>query len=144
VLGEYTNTAQYVTRSTNTRNVSNNAWQVALSWVLTGEDASFRGVIPSHNFNLNQGTWGSVELVARISQLTVDSDAFAGTASTRLADPSAQASKATDYGIGIGWDLSRQVRVMLNYDQTKFQGGAPNGADRPDEKVIVTRFQYSL
>jgi hypothetical protein len=28
--------------------------------------------------------------------------------------------------------------------QTKFQGGAANGADRPDEKVIITRFQYSL
>ena len=78
------------------------------------------------------------------SQLTVDSDAYAGTAATRLADPSTQASKATDYGIGIGWDLSREVRVMLDYDQTKFQGGAANGGNRPDEKVIITRFQYAL
>jgi len=144
VLGEYTNTAQIVTRSTNTQNVSNNAWQVALTWVLTGEDATFRGVIPSHNFNLKQGTWGDVELVARISKLSVDSDAYLGGTAVRLADPASQAAKATDYGIGIGWDLNRQIRIMLDYDQTKFQGGAPNGGDRPDEKVLITRFQYSL
>ena len=144
VLGEYTNTTQFVTRATNSQNVSNNAWQIALSWVLTGENASFRGVIPSHNFNLKQGAWGDVELVARISKLTVDGDAYLGSTATRLADPSTQASKATDYGIGLGWDLSRQFRIMIDYDQTKFQGGAANGADRPDEKVLITRFQYSL
>ena len=144
ILGEYTNTAQYVTRSTNTQNVSNNAWQIALSWVLTGEDATFRGVIPSRNFNLKQGAWGSLELVGRVSKLSVDSDAFIGGSTARLANPSSQAAKATDYGIGLGWDLNRQFRIMLDYDQTTFQGGAPNGADRPDEKVLITRFQYSL
>jgi phosphate-selective porin OprO/OprP len=144
VLGEYTNTAQFVSRSTNTQNVSNNAWQVALSWVLTGEDASFRGVIPSNRFNLSKGHWGDVELVARVSQLKVDSNAYIGPGATQLANPSTQASKATDYGIGIGWDLSREVRIMLDYDQTSFTGGAAKGADRPDEKVIITRFQYSL
>jgi phosphate-selective porin OprO/OprP len=144
VLGEYTNTAQFVTRSTNTQNVSNNAWQIALSWVLTGENASLRGVIPAHNFNLKQGHWGDLQLVARVSQLKVDSDAYVGTAATRLADPSTQASKATDYGFGIGWDLSREVRIMLDYDQTTFKGGAANGGNRPDEKVIITRFQYAL
>jgi phosphate-selective porin OprO/OprP len=144
VLAEYTNTAQFVTRSTNTQNVSNNAWQVALSWVLTGEDASFRGVIPTNRFNLSKGHWGDVELVARMSQLRVDSNAYTGTAATQLANPNTQASKAVDYGIGIGWDLSREIRIMLDYDQTSFTGGAANGADRPDEKVIITRFQYSL
>jgi phosphate-selective porin OprO/OprP len=79
-----------------------------------------------------------------MSQLTVDSNAFTGTAATQLANPNTQASKATDYGIGIGWDLSREVRIMLDYDQTSFTGGAPNGGDRPDEKVLITRFQYSL
>lgn len=144
VLAEYTNTAQFVTRSTNTQNVSNNAWQVALSWVLTGEDASFRGVIPTNNFNLKKGTWGDLELVARISKLSVDSNAFIGPAAAQLAVPTTQANKATDYGIGLGWDLSRELRIMLDYDQTAFKGGAPGGGDRPDEKVLITRFQYSL
>jgi phosphate-selective porin OprO/OprP len=144
VLGEWTNTAQDFTRSTNTQTVSNSAWQVQLTWVLTGEDASYLGVTPSQSFSLKQRRWGSVELVARVSQLKVDSDAFVGTAGNQLANPNANPSKATDYGIGLSWDLSREVRLLFTYDQTKFDGGAPNGGNRPDEKVLITRFQYAL
>lgn len=144
VLGEWTNTAQDFTRSTNTQTVSNTAWQVALTWVLTGEDASYLGVTPDHSFSLKRNRFGSVELVARVSQLRVDSDAFVGTAATQLANPNTNPNKATDYGIGLNWDLSREVRIMFTYDQTKFDGGAPNGANKPDEKVLITRFQYAL
>jgi len=139
LLGEWTNTAQVFTRSTNTQTVSNRAWQVQLAWVLSGEDASYLGVTPSQSFSLKRHRWGSLELVARVSQLKVDSDAFVGTAGTQLANPATQPSKATDYGIGLSWDLSREVRIMFTYDQTKFDGG-----NRPDEKVLITRFQYAL
>ncbi len=144
LLGEYTSTAQEFTRPTNTQNVSNNAWQIQLAWVLTGEDASYYGVIPAHPFNPSKGQWGSLELIARVSKLTVDHDAFVGSAATQLASPSTQASKATDYGIGLSWDLSREIRIMLDYDQTSFDGGAVNGGDRPDEKVFIVRFQYAI
>lgn len=144
VLGEWTNTAQVFTRTTNTQTVSNSAWQVQLAWVLSGENASYLGVTPSDPFSLKQKRWGSLELVARVSQLRVDSDAFAGTAATQLANPNVNPNKATDYGIGLSWDLSREVRIMFTYDQTKFDGGAPNGSDKPDEKVFITRFQYAL
>jgi phosphate-selective porin OprO and OprP len=144
LLGEWTSTAQVFTRSTNTQTVSNGAWQVQFAWVLSGEDASYLGVTPSPSFNLKQHRWGSLELVARVSQLNVDSDAFVGTAATQLANPNTQPNKAMDYGIGLSWDLSREVRIMFTYDQTKFEGGAPNGGNRPDEKVLITRFQYAL
>jgi len=144
LMGEYTNTAQLVTRSSNTQNVFNNAWQLSLAWVLTGEDASYYGVTPSQNINLKQHHWGAIELVARVSQLTVDSDAFVGTTTTRLAIPTVSPNKATDWGVGLSWDLSREVRIMLDYDQTSFQGGAVNGGNRPDEKVLITRFQYAI
>ena len=144
LLGEWTNTAQVFTRSTNTQTVSNTAWQVQLAWVLTGEDASYLGVTPSQSFSLKSGHWGSLTLVGRVSQLKIDDDVFAGTAATRLANPNTQPGKATDYGIGLSWDLSREVRIMFTYDQTKFDGGAANGNNRPDEKVLITRFQYAL
>ena len=144
VLGEWTNTAQVFTRSTNTQTVSNTAWQVQLTWVLTGEDASYLGVTPSQSFSLKQRRWGSVELVARVSRLKVDSHAFVGTPAAQLANPNANPNKATDYCIGLSWDLSREVRIMFTYDQTTFDGGAPNGGNRPDEKVLITRFQYAL
>ena len=144
LLGEWTNTAQVFTRGANTQTVSNTAWQVQLAWVLSGEDASYLGVTPSQNFSLKGGHWGSLTLVGRVSQLNVDSDAFAGTAATRLANLNTQPNRATDYGIGLSWDLSREVRIMFTYDQTVFDGGAANGANRPDEKVLITRFQYAL
>jgi phosphate-selective porin OprO/OprP len=144
LLGEWTSTAQVFTRSTNTQTVSNSAWQVQLAWVLSGEDASYLGVTPSQSFSLKERRWGSLELVARVSQLKVGSDVFVGTAATQLANPNTQPNKATDYGIGLSWDLSREVRIMFTYDQTKFQGGAANGGNKPDEKVLITRFQYAL
>ena len=144
LLGEWTNTAQVFTRGANTQTVSNTAWQVQLAWVLTGEDASYLGVTPSQNFSLKGGHWGSLTLVSRVSQLKIDSDAFVGTPATQLANPNTQPGKATDYGIGLSWGLSREVSIYFTYDQTKFDGGAPNGNNRPDEKVLITRFQYAL
>jgi phosphate-selective porin OprO/OprP len=144
VLGEYVISRQEITRATNHREVSNSAWQLIASYVLTGEDASYRGVTPRRVFDLSKGDWGAFEVVARVGQLRVDDDVFLGTATTRLADPNTQARNASDYGIGLNWYLNRTYRVMVDYGQTRFTGGAENGGDRPDEKVIFTRFQLAL
>jgi phosphate-selective porin OprO/OprP len=144
LLGEYVISQQAISRATNSREISNHAWALTASYVLTGEDASYRGVTPRKVFDLSKGDWGAFELVARISDLRVDDDAFLGTAATRLADPATQARRARDYGIGLNWYLSRAYRVMIDYDQTSFTGGGANGGNRPDERVIITRFQLAL
>jgi len=33
---------------------------------------------------------------------------------------------------------------MLDYIETRFQGGAAGGADREDERVILNRFQVAF
>jgi hypothetical protein len=43
----------------------NQAWQVAMAWVLTGEKASYRGVLPRDSFSVEKGTFGAFELVSR-------------------------------------------------------------------------------
>ncbi len=144
VLAEYAYNSQRITRATNTQTVDNNAWQVAVGWVLTGEDATYRGVLPKQPFNMAKHTWGSWMLTGRYHQLTVDNNAFIGSAATQLANPHTPARKASDWGLGLRWDLSREVAVMFDFDQTAFVGGAANGGNRPDEKVLITRFQYSL
>ena len=143
-LVEYVRSSQDATRAGITRTIDNNAWQVNLGWVLTGEDAGFDGVTPNHPFVPGKGGWGAFQIVARYSQLTVDDDAFAGSAAVRLAEPTASAREAKDTGIGLNWYISKYIRVYFDYDRTKFTGGNTGGSDRPDEKVFISRFQLAF
>ena len=102
------------------------AWQVAASYVLTGESASFRGVTPRNPLEPGAGTWGAFEVAARFHRLEVDDDVF----SAGFASPN--------------WYLNPFAKLVVNYEHTEFEdGGAVLGADRPDESLLLTRFQLS-
>jgi len=145
--------AEYVLSTVNVRpsatgakvELRNKAWQVTAGYVLTGEDSSYNGVIPKQNFNVGEGTWGGWEVYARASQLRIDDAAF-----PLFASPSASADQATAYGVGVNWYLSKTVRFMFDYFQTKFDfnAAAPalsaNAILRQDEKAFVTRFQVAF
>jgi phosphate-selective porin OprO/OprP len=144
VLGEYANVSQEVTRVTPTsgtrsEQLDNSAWHVQLAWFATGEDESFRGFTPQTVFDPDKGTWGALELVARYHELDIDDDAFVGGADS-FANPASSASKASAWGVGVNWYLTQNYKWSLNYDVTSFEGGAANGADRPDEQALFTRF----
>jgi phosphate-selective porin OprO/OprP len=141
VLGEYATITQDITRTTNHGAITNTAWQLYVNWVLTGEDAGYTRPTPRQNFDWNTGGWGAFDVGVRVSQLTVDQNVFVGSATTRFANPVGSAQQATDVGLVLNWNLNRHVKVVLNYDQTRFKGGGPNGTNLPDEKVLVTRFQ---
>jgi phosphate-selective porin OprO/OprP len=42
--------------------------------------------------------------------------------------------------LGVNWYPTQNTKWSLNYDVTRFEGGAANGADRPNEKALFTRF----
>jgi phosphate-selective porin OprO/OprP len=116
------------------------AWQVAASWVLTGEAATFRGVTPRNPLRPSEGTWGALEVAARYHRLEVDDDVF----DAGFASRTASASRADAWTLGLNWTLNPFVRVSLNYESTSFEdGGAVLGTDRPDEDLLLTRFQLS-
>jgi len=143
LLSEYTTVSQDVSRTTTAGrregSLDTTAWQLQASWFLTGEEESFRGFKPNNVFSLADNTWGAFELVARYQELDTDDDAFlGGTAS--FADPATSARKATSYGLGLNWYLNENLKWVLNYDRTEFDGGAAGGADRADEGVFLTRF----
>lgn len=142
LLGEYVISEQQVRNGANTDKVRNKAWQVAASFVLTGEDATYTGVNPKHPFNLKTGDWGAFEIAGRYNVLDVDNDVFAGGAAS-LANPATAASKATAWGVGLNWYLNKNLRVDLDYEQTYFSGGATAGS-RPTEKVLFTRLQLAF
>ena len=142
LLGEYTEVSQDVARTTTAGlragTVDTTAWQLAAHWFLTGEEQAFRGFKPNAVFSLEKGTWGAWELVARYQELTVDDAAFDGGALS-FADPAASARQASGYTLGLNWYLNQNVKWVLNYEHTSFDGGAAGGKDRPDEQAILTR-----
>jgi len=146
LLGEYVILAQQVqTNSLNTAALKNTAWQITGSWVLTGEDASYKGVAPSHPFNPAAGQWGAVQLVARYARLDIDRDAF-----PLFADPTASARSASAWSVGLNWYLNRNVLVKTSFSHTTFSGGggagttAPAIVTRQPENVLFTRVQLAF
>jgi phosphate-selective porin OprO and OprP len=146
LLGEYTEVSQDVSRvvasGVRTGTVDTNAWQLAVSFFLTGEEAAFRGFQPTTRFSLNDGTWGAFEVVARVQQLSVDDSAFAG-GEDSFADPLTSAGDAGSWGLGLNWYVNENVKWLLDYEHTTFDGGAAAG-DRAEEDAVQLRLAIAF
>ena len=127
--------------SANSRvDLKHDAWQVTGSYVLSGEDAGYKGIArPNAPFQIGGPGWGAFELVARYGQLDVDDDAF-----PRYADPAQAASRSRAAGIGLNWLLSANLKLQFNHTLTQFDGGAANDGDRPDENTFFSRVQVAF
>jgi phosphate-selective porin OprO/OprP len=148
-LAEYVESNQEVSRQLTTTNrrsgqIDNSAYQVSLSYFLTGEKASYNSITPLTTFHTgSDGGWGAWQVVARYSELKVDNDAFTGGALS-FADPTASPRNARATGIGINWWLNANVKWVLDYEWTQFEGGAANNGNRPDERALTTRFALTF
>ena len=123
------------------------SWQVAATYLLTGDTATFGTLVPNHPFRVDGPGWGAFEVAARISQLSLDPETFS--TSTRLAnswfaDPTTQASKATAWTLGLNWYLTQNVVWYVDYTVTRFDGGAPPGTERPNESAFFTQLQLAF
>jgi phosphate-selective porin OprO/OprP len=138
LLAEYVQSKQEVRRGTVTTDLTHTSWQASASWVLSGGEASYRGVSPKKNFDPKNHTWGAFELAARYSKLDLDEDTF-----PTYANPASSARSATAWAVGLNWYLNKSLKVMLDYEATQFDGGAATG-DREDENILFSRFQISF
>jgi phosphate-selective porin OprO/OprP len=137
ILAEYVQSKQEVRRGTTRADLTNRAWQTSVSWVLGGS-ASYRGVAPARPFTGPGSGPGAFELAARYSRLDVDRDAFPA-----FANPASAARIARGLGLGVNWWANRNARLMVSFEKTAFDGGA-SADDRPDETVLLTRFQVGF
>jgi phosphate-selective porin OprO and OprP len=137
---EYVDSRYAVTRATNHRELGNRGWETTASYVLTGEDVTYEGVKPQHP--AWHGGYGALQVAARAAKLKLDTAAFAGSATTRLADPTAYAYEIEDYGLELNWYLTQLIRFNLSYDKNTFKGLA--AFTKPDERVFIGRFQVSF
>jgi phosphate-selective porin OprO/OprP len=112
---------------------------VEASYLLSGEDASYKGSRPNAPYAAGAPGWGAFELAVRHEVLDIDDDVFG-----LYADPAASVSEASSNGVSFNWYLTANARISLDYEVTAFEGGAPAGADRADEKALLTRLQLSF
>lgn len=137
---EYIVSRQKVATPTAQATLSNKAWQATASYVLTGEDAGYRGVTrPSHPFVPGGEGWGAWELVGRYGVLGVDDAAF-----PLFASADASARRAAAWTLGVNWYLTGNLKLVLDYTQARFDGGAAAGTDREKEKTVFSRLQVSF
>jgi phosphate-selective porin OprO/OprP len=140
LMGEYIESRQELTAAGGgAAELTHSAWQFSAAYALTGEDQTFRGVIrPKSSFVRGAPGFGAWEVVARVTELDIDDDAF-----PVFANAATAASRARSYGAGVNWYVSPNAKVMLDYLHTEFDGGAAGGADRADENVVLGRFQVT-
>lgn len=123
------------------KKLQHDAWQIAASYLITGEESSAKGVKPKNDFDLDKGGWGAWELVARYSEINLDKDSFkradgkygtdvgssvtaANAGTFAYADLTKSAKSAKTWTAGVNWYLNANAKIALNYEYTTFDGGA--------------------
>jgi phosphate-selective porin OprO/OprP len=134
---EYARTRQSVRGAQTSADVTNTAWEVTGSVVLTGEAASERGVVPSQPFDPALRHWGALQLMARHSHLAVDPTVFVN---GLAAAGASQAASAT--GVGVAMYATREVKFVVTFERTVFDHQP--AVSRPPEHAIVFRAQFNL
>lgn len=134
LLAEHVVSNQEVRRGSNRATLGNTSWQVAGSWVLTGETPSYRGVQPRAAFDYKAGTWGAVELTARYNSLNIDDDTF-----PFYANPATAMAGADAWLAGLNWYLNGGVKLQTNFERTTFD--AAGAVQRKPENALITRLQ---
>jgi phosphate-selective porin OprO/OprP len=136
---EYVHTETPIRRGLVADEVDHDAWQVAASWVLTGENATDAGagVRPRNNFDFGNGNWGAFQVAARYHVLEVGENAITlGLAALGVS------RKAEAWTAGLNWYLTGNVRYTFNFERTVFDGD-PDGARRA-ENALAFRTQLNF
>jgi len=134
-FGEYVRSQAPVRRAAVREDIAHQAWQVAGSWLITGETATDAqtGVRPHARFDPAAHHWGALQVAFRYQALKVDDEAIA------LGFASADSSHiASGWTAGVNWYLNDNLRCTSNFERTVFDHGA--GA-RPAENVLAFRTQ---
>lgn len=141
LMGEHIDSKQAVRKGATRADLTNTAWFVQASYLLTGEKAGYRNPSPARAFDPSKHQWGAWELAARYARVNVDKDAFR----LGFADPAASASDARAITLGLNWYLNRALKAQFNWERTDFNRRINFGTDQRDhEDVLLTQFQLAF
>jgi phosphate-selective porin OprO and OprP len=135
-FAEYVHTNILVRKNSVRENIDHDAWQIAASYVLTGEAATdaTAGIRPRTDFDFGKSHYGAFQIAARYHALKVDDRAF----TLGFATPDAS-GKAEAWTVGLNWYLSSNFRYTFNFERTVFDDEA-DGPRKP-ENAFVFRTQ---
>lgn len=141
LLCEYGISAQDLVHGAQKATITNRAWQVAGSVVLTGEKNTYNGVKPRNSFEPSRGLrhLGAFELAFRYSGLRVGSNAFPVFASSKTA-----AQAADERAIGLNWYLNRFVKLTTDLEYTSFTMASKTVTPLHSEIVLMNRVQLAF
>jgi phosphate-selective porin OprO/OprP len=141
LMGEYTISSQQVLNKGLTGRVRNEAWQVAGSFLLTGEKNGYSGVRPRNGFEPGRGFdhFGALELAVRYAQVRIGGGAF-----PNFANPSTAAQFAGGLGFGFNWYLTRYVKLQTDYEHTEFHMAPGAKSSLHSENVLINQIQLSF
>lgn len=141
LLGEYTISSQQVLNKGLTGRVRNEAWQVATSFLLTGEKNGYSGVRPRNGFEPSRGFdhFGALEVAVRYAQVRIGGEAF-----PNFANPSTAARFAGGPGFGFNWYLTRYVKLQTDYEHTGFRMAPGAKSSLHSENVLINQIQLSF
>lgn len=130
VFYEYVSNSQSIHKGNASVNLAHHAWHVAFNYVFTGETRSFeKGIVPKSPFDATKKSFGALEAVLRVHQLSLDKDTFPTYAT------STSFTKATSVGIGLNWFPVKESKVSLSLDKTYLEG---YGSDKNKEETVLT------
>ena len=117
----------------------NRAWQVVASVILTGEDEVFKGFKVRHPLNPSTGDFGAIELGLRTDGVYTDGKLF----DQKLASAKSSAGQVFAWGSGLNWYPSNNIRVTIDYDQTRLFGRT-SAFSKPDEDLTTISFSTAF
>jgi phosphate-selective porin OprO/OprP len=149
LMGEYIYSQQGARREATSDDVTtvtkgefaNHGWFVQASYVLTGEDASYRAVVPINPFDPFNGRWGAFEIAARGSIVDIDPRLFTlGFTTEELST-----RRASNWGVGVNWYFNKNFKLQADWEHTEFDNEIEFTGDdlRDHEDVILFQFQIA-
>jgi phosphate-selective porin OprO and OprP len=138
MMTEYVLSSQDIRRGALRGTAENAAWQVATTYVVTGDRVGYTAVFPDNPLGMGPRYWGALELTARYGELRVDKGLF-----PVFADPQTAAAGARAWTLGFNWYFSRNAKFVFNYERTNFTeiSGSPG---TKDENAFLQRFQIAF
>ncbi len=141
VLAEYVASNATLSFDGVSRYLCHHSWEIASSFVLTGErnrNADFHPRRPI-SFARGRRSPGAVEIALRHSGLSLDRNAF-----PVYASPSASAQSAGESAAGVNWYLDRRTKLVADYEYTGFHGYTSALLQMRPERVTMMELQLAF